>query len=105
MLKRRKRRGVFVRARYFMLRSREVNYMSYMNCEGRAVELQTPFTPEIAMPDALAAGAVTPSPLYKEVKTQLTRGLAAGERQGTHGTMTEFVRLNLALVQKGSGSR
>src|SRR6476620_6908575 len=31
------------------------------------------------MPDALAAGAVTPSPLYKEVKTQLTRGLAAGE--------------------------
>src|SRR6478735_11788926 len=31
------------------------------------------------MPDALAAGAVTPSPLYKEVKTQLTRELAAGD--------------------------
>jgi GntR family transcriptional regulator len=31
------------------------------------------------MPDALAAGAVTYNPLYKEVKTKLTRGLAAGE--------------------------
>src|ERR1044072_3876863 len=31
------------------------------------------------MPDAFAAGAVTPSPLYKEVKTQLTRELASGE--------------------------
>jgi GntR family transcriptional regulator len=31
------------------------------------------------MPDAFAAGAVTPNPLYKEVKTQLTRELAAGE--------------------------
>jgi GntR family transcriptional regulator len=31
------------------------------------------------MPEALAAGAVTYSPLYKEVKAKLTRGLAAGE--------------------------
>jgi len=50
-----------------------------MNCGVGAVRIANSFTPEIAMPDALAAGAVTPSPLYKEVKTQLTRGLAAGE--------------------------
>jgi GntR family transcriptional regulator len=31
------------------------------------------------MPDALAAGAVTYSPLYKEIKARLTRGLAGGE--------------------------
>jgi GntR family transcriptional regulator len=29
--------------------------------------------------EALAAGALLPSPLYKEVKSRLTRGLAAGE--------------------------
>ena len=43
------------------------------------IECATPRTTKAAMPDALAAGAVTASPLYKEVKTQLTRGLAAGE--------------------------
>src|SRR5919205_3963275 len=31
------------------------------------------------MNDALAAGALTFNPLYKEVKIRLTRGLAAGE--------------------------
>ena len=31
------------------------------------------------MPDAFAAGGLTLNPLYKEVKTRLTRGLASGE--------------------------
>src|SRR5687768_16927382 len=59
----------------------KVNYMTYMNLPASALESRSyrSTTERHDMPDTFAAGSVTLNPLYKEVKTRLVRGLAAGE--------------------------
>src|SRR5688572_24394339 len=53
--------------------------MTYMNLAGRRLESAAMELDRISRIEALAAGGVVPSPLYEEVKSRLTRGLAAGE--------------------------
>lgn len=60
----------------------QVNYMTYMNCGAAGATIAAILSKGIGrtcMADALATGSFTLSPLYKEVKARITRGLAAGE--------------------------
>lgn len=57
-----------------------VNYMTYMNLGAPGLESR-PMEQDRnhRITESLASAGLTLSPLYKEVKTRLTRGLAAGE--------------------------
>lgn len=61
----------------------QVNYMTYMNPANADARIRAQMEHvndrNRRAPDALSAGSLTLNPLYKEVKTRLTRGLANGE--------------------------
>ena len=59
----------------------QVNYMTYMNPAEPGARIRPNMDRADNRPgsDTLAAGSATLNPLYKEVKSRLTRGLAAGD--------------------------